>query len=383
MLWAVEYDDEGEWVSMTMKFENGYNSGNLGFHDSLAGEQPYHQPYVLDENGYVKVTEDENYYQYYNVVSVEGGIISTLQDESLATVADNGVNQVDQWFFTTRSAAEEFLAAKTAAAKEQFSISATPVPTSGGKVYGAGAYEKGASFTLEAVPANGYTFKEWTSGTLRLTTNPLTLTADKPYAITAVFEVIYDSPRIAGSIELVGGWWNSSWFGNFFESRSGWIYHEVQGWFFPVESGIDSYWLWDEFLGWLWTSKEAVPYFYDHDDSKWLQLGNLSSGTRVAYDFENKKWSILPRTTPKSTSTGGTQTNSGQTGTGSNSQPIAGTDFASTKTALANASGLAEAINLVKMSTGISEESKYKILVELSFFGVSEELTRLGASLGY
>jgi len=69
-------------------------------------------PFVIDENGYVKVTEDGNY-QYYNVVSVENGVIGTLQDESLATVADNGVNQVDQWFFTTRAAAEEYLTAKT------------------------------------------------------------------------------------------------------------------------------------------------------------------------------------------------------------------------------------------------------------------------------
>ena len=110
-LWSVE-NDGGEWTSMTMRFENGRNFGNLEFHDQISLPQPHDMPFVIDENGYVKVTEDGNY-QYYNVVSVENGVIGTLQDESLATVADNGVNQVDQWFFTTRTAAEEYLTAKT------------------------------------------------------------------------------------------------------------------------------------------------------------------------------------------------------------------------------------------------------------------------------
>jgi uncharacterized repeat protein (TIGR02543 family) len=110
-LWSVE-NDGGEWTSMTMRFENGRNFGNLEFHDQISLPQPHDMPFVIDENGYVKVTEDGNY-QYYNVVSVENGVIGTLQDESLATVADNGVNQVDQWFFTTRAAAEEYLADKT------------------------------------------------------------------------------------------------------------------------------------------------------------------------------------------------------------------------------------------------------------------------------
>ena len=62
----------------------------------------------IDENGYLKVTETN--YQYYNVASVENGVIGTIQnDQGVESVANNGFNQVDKWFFTTKAAAETFL----------------------------------------------------------------------------------------------------------------------------------------------------------------------------------------------------------------------------------------------------------------------------------
>ena len=110
-LWSVEWETGESPSRYTFKFENGRNVGTEGFYDSLTGQQPYDKPYVVDENGYLKVTE--NNFQYYNVVSLENGIIGTIQDdEGLNSVANNGANQVDQWFFTTRLAAEEFYYSK-------------------------------------------------------------------------------------------------------------------------------------------------------------------------------------------------------------------------------------------------------------------------------
>ena len=81
------------WSSMTMETKD--------FYDALSFE--------IDENGYIKSLEDDGNYQFYNVVSVENGVIGTIQnDEGVDSVANNGVNKVDQWFFTTRAAAEEF-----------------------------------------------------------------------------------------------------------------------------------------------------------------------------------------------------------------------------------------------------------------------------------
>jgi hypothetical protein len=111
-LWGVEQSSDG-WSSMTMRFENGRNFGNEGFYDSVAQPQPYDVTFEIDENGYIKSLEDDGDYQYYNAVSVENGVIGTIQnDEGVESVANNGVNAVDQWFFTTRAAAEEYYYSK-------------------------------------------------------------------------------------------------------------------------------------------------------------------------------------------------------------------------------------------------------------------------------
>jgi len=111
-LWGVEQSSDG-WSSMTMRFENGRNFGNEGFYDSVAQPQPYDVTFEIDENGYIKSLEDDGDYQYYNPVSVENGVIGTIQnDEGVDSVANNGINQVDQWFFTTRAAAEEYYYSK-------------------------------------------------------------------------------------------------------------------------------------------------------------------------------------------------------------------------------------------------------------------------------
>ena len=110
-LWSVEWEPGKSPSRYTFKFENGRNVGTEGFYDSLTGQQPYDKPYIVDENGYLKVTETN--FQYYNVVSLQNGIIGTIQgDEGLNSVVNNGANQVDQWFFTTRSAAAEFYYSK-------------------------------------------------------------------------------------------------------------------------------------------------------------------------------------------------------------------------------------------------------------------------------
>ena len=107
-LWSVEWEPGETPDAYTYKFESGRNLGNIGFYDYLSGQQPYDKPYVIDENGYLKVTETN--YQYYNVASVENGVIGTIQnDQGVESVANNGFNQVDQWFFTTKAAAEAFL----------------------------------------------------------------------------------------------------------------------------------------------------------------------------------------------------------------------------------------------------------------------------------
>ena len=111
ILWSVEWEPGELPDPYTYYFIDGRNTGDIGFHDSVSDSAPYDKPYVIDENGYLKVTESS--FQYYNVISVEDGVIETIQDDGgVDSVADNGINIVDQWFFTTREAAEEFYNSK-------------------------------------------------------------------------------------------------------------------------------------------------------------------------------------------------------------------------------------------------------------------------------
>jgi uncharacterized repeat protein (TIGR02543 family) len=76
----------------------------------------------------------------------------------------------------------------------KFTISTSVSPTGAGTVTGGGTYESGSVVTLRATPASGYSFKQWkissSAGTYGDMQNPLTLTANTNYTVTAVFEVV-------------------------------------------------------------------------------------------------------------------------------------------------------------------------------------------------
>jgi hypothetical protein len=112
-LWVVGKDGNNWSLDGTTKFENGKQLIVFSMVDSINGQQTYSHSYSVDENGYLRVLEDDGDFQYYNPVSVENGVIGMIgNDEGVDSVANNGVNQVDQWFFTTRSAAEEYYYSK-------------------------------------------------------------------------------------------------------------------------------------------------------------------------------------------------------------------------------------------------------------------------------
>ena len=111
ILWAVEWE-QGETPDIaTVKFENGnILYGFDAFSTDVADLGNNKVSYSIDENGYLKSLEGDGDYQYYNIASIEDGIIGTIQnDQGVDSVANNGVNQIDQWFFTTKVAAETFL----------------------------------------------------------------------------------------------------------------------------------------------------------------------------------------------------------------------------------------------------------------------------------
>jgi len=109
-LWSVS---GGDWHPLTVKFSGGKLIYGFEFADDVSDTGANSVTYEIDANGYIKSLEGDGDYQYYNVVSVENGVIGTIQnDQGVESVADNGINQVDQWFFTTRAAAEEYYYSK-------------------------------------------------------------------------------------------------------------------------------------------------------------------------------------------------------------------------------------------------------------------------------
>jgi len=103
-LWGVWEDDEDGWIGATLKYENGMQKGSIGLTDELGTNLEVNHPYIIDENGMIKVTEDTAF-QYYQVTSVENGVITTADDSTFP------LSDTSQWF-TTRAAAEEYYYSK-------------------------------------------------------------------------------------------------------------------------------------------------------------------------------------------------------------------------------------------------------------------------------
>jgi hypothetical protein len=111
-LWSVSASErDAKWSPLTAKFSGGNLLYGFEFKDDVADTGNNKVTYQIDENGYIKSLENDGGYQYYHVVSVENGIIATLEGDEQGVV-DDGVSVADQWFFTTRAAAEEYYYAK-------------------------------------------------------------------------------------------------------------------------------------------------------------------------------------------------------------------------------------------------------------------------------
>ena len=72
---------------------------------------------------------------------------------------------------------------------------------------------------------------------------------------------------------LIGGWKDSSWFGEFKEFKNvSWIYHSQFKWLYISELEDKSIWLWNEKDGWRWTQEDVFPYLFRWHDTAWIYL---------------------------------------------------------------------------------------------------------------
>jgi hypothetical protein len=103
-LWGVWNDEDKGWTGATIQYVSGKQKGSIGLTDQVGTNLEVNHSYVVDENGTIKVTENTAY-QYYQVTSVQNGVIET-KDGSTLPLSDTSK------FFTTRAAAEEYYYSK-------------------------------------------------------------------------------------------------------------------------------------------------------------------------------------------------------------------------------------------------------------------------------
>ena len=93
------------------------------------------------------------------------------------------------------------------------------------------------------------------------------------------------------SAQSVGGdWYNLSWFGHYYSAPDNWIFHVSHGWLYRSAPDLSSIWLYDQELGWVWTTQTDYPFLYQHSSQGWLYYLSSTSNPRTFYDFNKLEW---------------------------------------------------------------------------------------------
>lgn len=83
-------------------------------------------------------------------------------------------------------------------------------------------------------------------------------------------------------------WFDSSWFGIFYNPEStGWLYHHQLGWLYGESTEVDKFWFYDLDLQWLYSTKELYPYFFRNSTQSWHYHLQDSSSYRF-WDYSSK-----------------------------------------------------------------------------------------------
>ena len=82
----------------------------------------------------------------------------------------------------------------------------------------------------------------------------------------------------------------SSWFGNFFLEKNGWINHEALGWLYPTPSSGNGVWFSQEKLGWMWTAPGIFPYMYVQNDASWHYFFGEVDDRIIFYRYGDGVW---------------------------------------------------------------------------------------------
>jgi uncharacterized repeat protein (TIGR02543 family) len=172
------------------------------------------------------------------------------------------------------------------------SVSLPEIFPLGGSVTGAGTYDSGATATLTASPDSGYSFEGW-GGDANGTTNPLSLTVNQDFTVTASFSA---TTLWSAATTVGGGWYDlTNTFGYYYSVNSvAWIYHYGLGWLYPdpASESSDSTWLYLDGRGWMYMKTTDFPHMWDDYTGDWVYYDEYN-GQPSLYEYKNDTWVAL------------------------------------------------------------------------------------------
>lgn len=94
---------------------------------------------------------------------------------------------------------------------------------------------------------------------------------------------------------LTSGWYESDWFGVFYQDNENWLYRNGLGWLhFGEDSGSGAWFYDDARLGWIWIESSLFPQFYRSSDGGWYNLAE-ADGVSQLYKFDDstQSWVVV------------------------------------------------------------------------------------------
>jgi hypothetical protein len=95
-----------------------------------------------------------------------------------------------------------------------------------------------------------------------------------------------------GVIDLGASWKESDWFGVYWDSGQGWIYHLRHGWVFPEPSTgqEDGCWMFFSDFGWVYTRCDICPFLYVDSCKNWIYFMQASEELTAFFSFADDTW---------------------------------------------------------------------------------------------
>jgi len=99
------------------------------------------------------------------------------------------------------------------------------------------------------------------------------------------------TPVIQSAKHLHMNWFESAWFGIFWQSSSSWIKHKDMGWLYLGGNPSEGIWFWwHPDRGWQWTSSAVFPFMWSHYEQDWLYLNKQTGSVPLIYSYGQKKY---------------------------------------------------------------------------------------------